>query len=213
LVQERLTHWYVHEQEDLLKGMWILATYQYPDLEYDQLSKKIEQLYREIWTQLGADLLPFDQIKTINSMLFEKFKFRANTKNFHAPGNSMINTVLESFKGNPISLSTLYLLIAQKLELPIFGVNLPNLFVLTYKTDKLQFYINVFNRGLIFSKEDIDNYITQLQLMPQNEYFEPCDHGQIIKRSLRNLIVAFDKIGDYHKSNEVKKLVNLITGT
>ena len=48
LVQERLTHWYVHEQEDLLKGMWILATYQYPDLEYDQLTKKIEQLYREI---------------------------------------------------------------------------------------------------------------------------------------------------------------------
>ena len=48
--------------------------------------------------------------------------------------------------------------------------------------------------------------------MPQNEYFEPCDHGQIIKRSLRNLIVAFDKIGDYHKSDEVKKLVSLITG-
>ena len=184
LVQERLTHWYAHEQEDLLKGMWILATYQYPDLEYEQLSKKIEQLYREIWTQLGPDLLPFDQIKMINSTLFEKFKFRANTKNFHAPGNSMINSVLESSKGNPISLSTLYLLIAQKLGLPIFGVNLPNLFVLTYKTDKLQFYINVFNRGLIFSKEDIDNYISQLQLMPQNEYFEPCDHGQIIKRRL-----------------------------
>ncbi len=73
LVQERLTHWHVHEQEDLLKGMWILATYQYPDLEYAQLSNKIEQLYREIWTQLGPDLLPFDQIKTINSMLFEKY--------------------------------------------------------------------------------------------------------------------------------------------
>ena len=162
---------------------------------------------------MGPDLLPFDQIKTINSMLFEKYKFRANTKNFHAPGNSMINSVLESSKGNPISLSALYLLITQKLGLPIFGVNLPNLFVLTYKTDKLQFYINVFNRGLIFSKEDIDNYIAQLQLMPQNEYFEPCDHGQIIKRSLRNLMVAFDKIGDYYKSDEIKKLMSLITGS
>ena len=213
LAQERLTHWYEHEKEDLLKGMWILATYQYPDLEYTQLSNKIEHLYREIWTQMGPDLLPFDQIKTINSMLFEKYKFRANTKNFHAPGNSMINSLLESSKGNPISLSALYLLITQKLGLPIFGVNLPNLFVLTYKTDKLQFYINVFNRGLIFSKEDIDNYIAQLQLMPQNEYFEPCDHGQIIKRSLRNLMVAFDKIGDYHKSDEIKKLMSLITGS
>ena len=32
LTQERLTHWYEHDKEDLLKGMWILATYQYPDL-------------------------------------------------------------------------------------------------------------------------------------------------------------------------------------
>ena len=159
---------------------------------------------------MGSKSTPFDQIKMINSTLFEKFKFRANKKNFHAPGNSMLNNVLETAKGNQYP-STLYLLITQKLGLPIFGVNLPNLFVLTYKSDKLQFYINVFNRGLIFSKEDLDNYISQLSLLPQNEYFEPCNHSEIIKRSLRNLIIAFDKIGDYHKSDEINKLMSLIT--
>ena len=210
LVKERLTHWYSYQQEDLLRGMWILATYQYPDLEYAQLNDKIEYLYQKIMTHWDPDLLPFDQIKMINSTLFEKFGFRANIKNFHAPGNSMINNVLETAKGNPISLSTLYLLITQKLGLPIFGVNLPNLFVLTYRSDKLQFYINVFNRGLIFSKQDLDNYISQLSLLPQNEYFEPCNHGDIIKRSLRNLIMAFDKIGDYHKSDEINKLMSII---
>ena len=211
LVKERLTHWYSYQQEDLLRGMWILATYQYPDLEFEQLNEKIEHLFQKIMMQWDPDLLPFDQIKMINTTIFEKFKFRANIKNFHAPGNSMINNVLETAIGNPISLSTLYLLITQKLGLPIFGVNLPNLFVLTYRTDKLQFYINVFNRGLIFSKEDLDNYISQLGLLPQNEYFEPCNHGQIIKRSLRNLIIAFDKIGDYYKSDEINKLMSLIT--
>ncbi len=64
----------------------------------------------------------------------------------------MINQVLESKKGNPISLAAVYMLIAQKLKLPIFGVNLPNLFVLIYKSEELNFYINVFNRGVIFSK-------------------------------------------------------------
>ena len=213
LVKERLTHWYSYEQEDLLRGMWILATYQYPDLEYAQLNDKIEHLYQKIMTHWDSGLSPFDQIKMINSTLFEKLKFRANIKNFHAPGNSFLNNVLETAKGNPISLSALYLLITQKLGLPIFGVNLPNLFVLTYRSDKLQFYINVFNRGLIFSKEDLDNYISQLSLLPQNEYFEPCNHGEIIKRSLRNLIMAFDKIGDYHKSDEINKLMSLITGS
>ena len=98
---------------------------------------------------MGSKSTPFDQIKMINSTLFEKFKFRANKKIFHAPGNSMLNNVLETAKEIQYPLYTL-LINYSKLGLPIFGVNLPNLFVLTYKSDKLQFYINVFNRGLIF---------------------------------------------------------------
>lgn len=46
--------------------------------------------------------------------------------------NSFINTVIESRKGNPLSLSLLYSVIAESLDLPIYGVNLPNHFVLAY---------------------------------------------------------------------------------
>ena len=38
-----------------------------------------------------------------------KLKFGANTKNFHSPGNSMINIVLETRKGNPITLCVIFL--------------------------------------------------------------------------------------------------------
>ncbi|MEM9326714.1 MAG: transglutaminase-like domain-containing protein, partial [Bacteroidota bacterium] len=143
-------------------------------------------------------------------VLFDRFKFRANTKNFHSPANSMINAVLESKRGNPISLSSLYLIISQKLGLPIYGVNLPNLFILTYKSDQVQFYINTFNRGLIFSKDDIVNYIEHLQLPLKDEYFMPCSHYDIAVRFLRNLIVSFEKLGEYQKSDEVKTLLQAI---
>jgi regulator of sirC expression with transglutaminase-like and TPR domain len=153
---------------------------------------------------------PFDQIKLINTGIFEKLKFRANNKNFHSPGNSMINVVLETRRGNPISLSILYILIAHKLELPIYGVNLPNLFMCTYKTDRHQFYINAFNKGLIFSKSDIENYVQQLHLNPMDLFFEPCTNEDIIKRVLRNLVISFEKLSDHHKSDEVKQLLKSI---
>jgi regulator of sirC expression with transglutaminase-like and TPR domain len=85
--------------KDLLEGAWIIATYQYPDIELAYLRKEIEQLYYEVWLDFKNDMHPFDQIKAINHALFEKLKFKANTKNFHAPGNSMINVVLETKKG------------------------------------------------------------------------------------------------------------------
>lgn len=206
----RLQEWIKNGGKDLLEGVWIVATYQYPDLELDFLKKEIEQLYYEVWLEFKKDLHPFDQVKLINSAIFEKLKFKSNTKNFHAPGNSMINVVLETKRGNPISLCILYILIAQKLELPISGVNLPNLFMCTYKTEEHQFYINAFNKGLIFSKSDIENYVQQLHLNPADLFFEPCQNEDIIKRILRNLIISFDKIDDHQKSDEVKQLLKAI---
>jgi len=150
---------------------------------------------------------PHQRIKVFNDIFFNQFKFRANSKNFHAPANSMINAVLETRKGNPISLCAVYLLLAQKMGLPIYGVNLPNLFILTYKVGEEAFYINVFNRGLIFTKEDIDNYIENLQLQKQDIFYEPCSHLDIVLRALRNLIVSFEKLGDYHRADEIKLIL------
>lgn len=211
LLKERLKTWYESEDQDLLTGMWLVATYQYPDQELLKMKQELEQLYYETWLEFKTDLYPFDQIKLINSVIFSKLKFGANTKNFHSPGNSMINIVLESRKGNPITLCVIYMLVAQKLKLPVYGVNLPNLFVLTYKDEKhTQFYINAFNKGLIFSRQDIENYINELHLAPQNSFFDPCSNLEIIRRVLRNLIMSFDKIGEHAKAEEVKNLLLII---
>lgn len=210
LLKTRLLRWKEEGGRDLLEGMWIIATFQYPDLLFSKLKNDIEQIYYETWLDLQNDLLPFDQVKAINNVLFNKLKFGANTKNFHSPGNSMLNIVLESRKGNPISLCVIYMLVAQKLRVPVYGVNLPNLFILTYKTDQSQFYINAFNKGLIFSKADIDNYISHLNLAPLDIFFEPCTHVDIIKRVLRNLVVSFEKLGDSDKVEEIKDLLRLV---
>lgn len=204
LLKERMMQWYRSQERDLLTGMWIIATYQYPDLELAKLKQELEQIYYETWLDFRNDLLPLDGIGVINNVLFNKLKFGANSKNFHSPGNSMINVVLESRRGNPITLSIVYMLVAQKLKLPIHGVNLPNLFVLTYKDNNQQLYINPFNKGLIFSKQDIENYVKELHLTPLPSFFEPCSNVEIIRRTLRNLVMAFEKIGEHAKAEEVK---------
>jgi regulator of sirC expression with transglutaminase-like and TPR domain len=207
LLKERFLDWKESGAEDLIEGLWIVATYQYPDLEIEELKLEMEQLHHELWRHMEEEMMPYDRIKVFNEVFFNQFKFRANTKNFHSPANSMINTVLETKKGNPISLCAIYLMLAQKMELPIFGVNLPNLFILTYQLGNESFYINVFNRGLIFTRSDIDNYLENLQLQPQDIFYEACSHLDIILRALRNLIVSFEKLGDYHKSDELKLIL------
>jgi regulator of sirC expression with transglutaminase-like and TPR domain len=209
LLTDRLLDWKNSPDQDLLTGLWIINTYQYPDLEFEKLNADMHQIYFEVWTAFQNDLLPYEQVRIINSVLFNSLRFSANTKNFHSPGNSMLSNVLETKKGNPISLCSIYLLVAKKLGLPIYGVNLPNLFVLTYKSSDASFYINAFNKGLIFSRKDIVNYLEHLNIESREVFFEPCSNLDIITRVLRNLIVAFEKLGEVEKSEEIKELLEI----
>jgi regulator of sirC expression with transglutaminase-like and TPR domain len=123
----------------------------------------------------------------------------------------MINVVLESRKGNPISLCCIYMLVAQKMRLPVYGVNLPNLFILTYKEGRQQFYINVFNKGLVFTRKEIDQYLKNMQLDQNDIFYEPCSHVDIIRRMLRNMMLAFEKAGELEKQDEIRDLLHAIT--
>ena len=210
LVKQRLIDWKSSQNQDLLEGLWILNTYQYPDLELETLQAAIHQLYVEAWTHFSPNLQPLDQVKILNHVFFKQLQFSGNTKNFHSPSNSMLSAVLESKKGNPISLCSIYLLVSQKLGLPIFGVNLPNLFVLIYQQGNSDFYINAFNKGLVFSKNDIQNFLEQLKIDPLSIYFEPCTNLAIVLRFLKNLATAFEHLGESSKLGEVKELLEIL---
>ena len=210
-VVERLMAWKEGGAMDLMEGFWIVSTYQYRDLTFDKLKIDFEQLFYEIWLEFRPNMTPIDQIKILNSVFFGKLKFGANTRNFHSASNSMINIVLETHKGNPISLCSIYMMVANKLGIPLFGVNLPNLFVLTFKSKEFQFYINVFNKGLVFTRNDIDNYIAQLNIPPTDIFYQPCTHLDIIKRVLRNLVLSFEKTGDDDKVKEIELILKRIS--
>lgn len=212
-LKNRLNNWKESGANDILEGMWLVATYQYPDLEIEKLRMELDQLYYDAWLEMQHfDDEPYNQVKLLNMAFFGKLRFSSNTKNFHAISNSMLNVVLENRKGNPISLCVIYMLIAQKMKMPVYGVNLPNLFILTYKDNKnAQFYINTFNKGLIFTRSDIDNYIAHLKLSHNEMFYEPCSNLSIIRRVLRNMIVSFEKAGYNEKVLEVKQMLDCIS--
>jgi regulator of sirC expression with transglutaminase-like and TPR domain len=215
-LQQRLRVWRDSGGENLLEGMWLLNSYQYPDADLQVLNRAIEQLRFEVWTLLQPDMHPTDQVQALNHVIFRAHKFAANTQNFHSPANSMLHRVLETRRGNPLTLCVIYLLVAQRLKLPVYGVNLPNLFVLTFRpasplNDVEPFYINCYNRGLVLTRTDIEHYIGQLNLTPNEIFFEPCSHIDIVRRALRNLQLSFEKLQEPAKAAEVGQLLAILT--
>jgi regulator of sirC expression with transglutaminase-like and TPR domain len=219
-LQRALRTWSTEEQDDLLKGALILARYQYPDLDEEKLRKQLYQIRQDVWLELHEDLTALEKVKIINHILFEVHQFSGNISNYHAPQNSFINNVLESKKGNPLMLSVVYILICRELNIPVYGINLPQHFVLAYLNDfanlmdvnnkslsnNILFYINPFSKGLIFNQKDIDQFLKQLNLEPESKYYLPCSNVDILKRCINNLIFSFEKLGYPDKVAELKEL-------
>ncbi|KAA9338356.1 hypothetical protein F0P96_05845 [Hymenobacter busanensis] len=213
-VQERLRVWRESGGENLLEGMWLINSYQYPDADLQALNRAVEQLRYEAWMLLLPQMGPVDIVRALNHVLFKVHKFSANTQNFHAPANSMLHLVLETRRGNPLTLCVIYLLVAQRLGLPVSGVNLPNLFILTFRpedADEDPFYINCYNRGLILTRTDIEHYVAQLNLPANDIFFEPCSNLDIVRRALRNLAVSFEKMQEPEKAAEIGVLLAILT--
>lgn len=225
--EENLRQWASTPDQHLLTGAILIAKYQYPDLNEDKIRRHIQQIRQDVWLELNDKLTALEQVKIINHILFEVHNFSGNTQNYHAPQNSYINNVLESRKGNPISLSLIYLIVAQDLKLPIYGVNLPEHFVLCYKdihqlmtvktkrdaemiAEGILFYINPFSRGAVFGKGQLDIYLKKLDLDIKSEYYQPCSNLEMIKRLIRNLIFSYKKLGYLEKQNELQNMLRAL---
>lgn len=221
-VRSELKNWISQTSKDLLEGSLIIARYQYPNLDEEKLRLTIQEIRKNIWLEVNEYQTAYEKVRIFNKVFYGTYHFSGNSKNYHSPLNSYINTVIETKKGNPLSLCILYSIIAQSLDMPIYGVNLPNHFVLAYMDEHktaahlgiddnhgVLFYINAFSKGGIFDKNEIVEFIKGLNKPMSQEYLEPCSNSDIIKRMLTNLIVSFQQAGNSEKVDELSELRNL----
>lgn len=210
--------WYQGGAFDLLQGILIINRYQYPDIDEQKIINQIESIKRDIWIQMMNEASPSEQIKLINHVFYHIHGFSGNTSNHQDPQNSYLSQVLETKKGNQISLAIIYSIIAQKLDIPVYGVNLPQHFILAYVDETQQsdfengilFYINAFNKGFIFGRRDVDMFLKQLNLKADKQFYEPCSNTDIIKRVVRNLISSYEHLGSKEKVVELTGLLELL---
>lgn len=219
IIKQDLELWQQGGAFDLLRGVLIINKYQYPDLDEQKVINQIEAIKRDIWMQMMFEGSPSDQVKLINHVLYNIYGFSGNTTNHQDPQNSYLSQVLESKKGNQISLAIIYSVIAQKLDIPIYGVNLPQHFILAYMDESAKsefesgvlFYINAFNKGFIFGRRDVDMFLKQLNLNTDKQFYEPCSNTDIIRRILRNLISAYENLGSAEKVRELNELLAILS--
>lgn len=221
---DELKAWNAGPEQDLFKGVLIINRIEYPDIDEQLIENHIDKIKLDAWLELNNNLTSFEKVKVLNYIFFELHGYKGNTEEYHHYNNSFLSKVIETKRGNPIMLATLYSLVAQRLNIPIYGVNLPQHFVLGYRsedewniidrfndpsnlnpedTGDVLFYINPFSEGLILSRDSLKSFLQQLKIDPQPEYLKFCSNKEILKRVIRNLLFSYET---YKKEDKIDTL-------
>ncbi len=195
---------------DLEAGALLIARFAYPDLDASSSSALLDDMAVEVRERLGRKASGEEIVKTINRYLFIEQKFAGNTHQYYDVDNSYLNRVLERRTGIPISLSAVYLLLGQRLELPVFGVGMPGHFLVKYEADRYRVFVDSFNGGALLTQKDCARFLDQAGYGFDERYLQKTPARSILIRMLKNLVAIYNKMDDKTKAARLMRFIEIL---
>ncbi len=167
-----------------------IAQEEYPNLDCDSYLQRLDQMGTELATRLPEGRYPLKVIRAINQYLFGELNFQGNQRDYYNPQNSFLNDVIDRRTGIPISLSLLYLELAQRVGFPMAGVAMPGHFLVRPTLEDMAIFVDVFHQGEVLFEEDCHALIREFygeaaHLQP--EHLAPIGPRPFLVRMLTNL--------------------------
>ena len=195
------------EQIRLAEAALVIASAEYPSLDPASYLQRLDSMAAAVGSRLAGETDCFRIIGAINGFLFEEEGFFGNSKEYYDPRNSFLNEVLDRRTGIPITLSTVYLEIAERLRFPLVGVGLPGHFLV--KHPYFHIFIDPFERGRLLSESDCRARMQKVlgdSIEFHPSFLEGVGKRHIVVRILNNLRTVYYSARQYRKALDVTGL-------
>lgn len=212
--------WCNDKEHDLFTGALLLSRYQYPELNLTSFYQELEKIRRNIWLELNSFLTSLEKVNVLNNILFNYYKIKGSEINYIQPDDFLLHKLIESKKGNAISLGILQLVLAQMLDINMYMINIPRQFILAYFDDEpvhftnetvppeqILFYMDGAT-GQVFSHKDVETYFKRISVNPIAAYFKPMSHKKIIRLLIEEYAKCFNTEKNAYKKDDLLTLAS-----
>ncbi|AGC43573.1 hypothetical protein MYSTI_02251 [Myxococcus stipitatus DSM 14675] len=192
LARERLVSALAAEPPRLDLAALAIATLDRPELDapaclhvLDVLACRV-QVETERLKERGEALAP---LRALRHVLSDIEGFRGNEDDYHAPDNSFLDQVLERKLGLPITLSVVYLEVARRAGIPLYGVPFPGHFLVAHDAGDHKLVMDPFHDGDILTEHGCEELLKRVapQLKFDRAMLAPAPVELIAYRMLSNL--------------------------
>ncbi len=172
----------------LAESCLLIAAEEYPELDVGAYLAMIDTLADGIRERVDNAEDARAAGTTLAHYLHSQEGFQGNDESYYDPRNSYLNEVLDRRRGIPVTLSILYIEIARRLGLPVYGVGLPGHF-LVHLADAGTF-VDPFTGQVDLRESDCAERVQNLhggRLKFERTMLSAQSNRQILIRVLRNL--------------------------
>jgi len=120
------------ERINVAEAALLIALEEYPQLDIAAYLARLDDLAAQARADLSPEMGVAERVARLNHFLFVHCGFAGNNDKYYDPRNSFLNDVLDRRTGIPITLSIVYSEVAQRLQLPIYGVSFPGHFLVRH---------------------------------------------------------------------------------
>jgi len=200
------------KQVDLFYAALLVARLDNPDLEIEPYRQLLSDMAREISARLPAGADDAARLDVLKNYLFAENGFHGSRSDYYNRANSYLNEVLDDREGLPITLSVLFLELAERIGLGgLSGLPLPGHFMVKHTSKEgVDQIIDVFDSGKVLTRSEAQDRVFESTGEGfRDADFKPATKREIIVRILRNLLGIAQ---DHQSAADALGYLNVIVG-
>ena len=166
-----------------------------------RIASQLDLIAEAVREEAGETLDCSRQVNAINHQLFVEGGFHGNRDDYSAPENSYLDRVMDRRTGIPITLSLVYMEVAQRVGLRCDGIGFPGHFLVRCGEPEAAIYVDAFEQGTRLDSEEL---LARLRSLPlgsatPESFLAAVTRRQMLQRMLNNLHVAFRSARDMER--------------
>lgn len=173
---------------ELETGALLLSRTVNPDLDVGACLLQLDAFAARCRELIAEPATAREKCRVLNRVLFHEHGLHGNADNYADPLNSFLDQVLIRRKGIPISLSIVYLLVADRVGLQLEPVGLPGHFIVGCYAEATPFFIDTFNAGLLLGAEEVFDLLNEDEVDASIIDLAPTPVREVLCRCCRNLV-------------------------
>lgn len=215
LARERLVSALAADPPRLDLAALAIATLANPSLDAPACLHTLDALAARVQVEVERQLEQGEhlaRLRALRHVLADVEGFRGNERDYFSPENSFLDHVLAHKVGLPITLSVVYLEVARRAGIPLYGVAFPGHFLVACNAGDHKLVIDPFHNGDILTEHGCEELLKRVapQLRFDSSKLTPAPVELITYRMLSNLKRVYLEREDAERGLSVVDLLLLL---